>query len=76
MKTHETTKKKFGFFDFGLSLLILAIAGGSAYFIERNEAEKYALQREETGLAVNRQTATTVATLEAVEASSVPADQQ
>ena len=61
MKKRNTTKKQSGFFDLGLSLLILAVAGGSVYFAEQEQAEKYAQQQENSTPAVNRQSATTLA---------------
>jgi hypothetical protein len=39
MKSHNISRKQFGFFDLGLSLLVLALAGSSVYLIESNHPE-------------------------------------
>ena len=61
MKMPQTTKRQFGFFDFGLSLLILALAGSSVYVVEHNEHEKLAMQQEKASISASRQPAVTLA---------------
>ena len=61
MKTPRTTKRQFGFFDFGLSLLILAVASGSIYVVEQNEQERLAMQQEKPSISASRQDAVTLA---------------
>jgi hypothetical protein len=63
MKTLYTPPQQLGFFDLGLSFLILAIAGGSVYFIEHDQAEKLAQQREQTAISVNRQSVNAIAVM-------------
>ena len=60
MKMPRTTKHQFGFFDFGLSLLILALASGSIYVVEHNEHERLAMQQEKTSISASRQPAVTL----------------
>jgi len=51
MKAHSKTNKQRGFFDLGLSLLILAVAGGTVLLTE-------SARQENTETAVNQQTMT------------------
>jgi len=51
MKTRNKTRKQSGFFDLGLSLVVMAIAGSSVYAIETG-------QPEDTQVAENAQSAT------------------
>jgi len=62
MKSYNVNKKQLGFFDLGLSVLILALAGGSVYFTEKDADEKYAQQQEAAEVAV-------------LEVDSLPAEQ-
>ena len=64
MKTSYHRKSQRGFFDLGLSLLVLAVAGGSVLFIEQYQAEKPGAQPESNTITVNQSKATTVADLE------------
>jgi hypothetical protein len=50
MKTPNKSKNQSGFFDLGISLLILVIAGGSVYFSEKAHTEKTVAHPEGTTL--------------------------
>ena len=45
--------KQSGFFDMGISLLILALAGSAVFIAERNEGEKAASLQESTEITMN-----------------------
>jgi hypothetical protein len=51
MKTTDKSKNQSGFFDLGISLLILVIAGGSAYFSEPAHTDKTVARLESTSLS-------------------------
>ncbi len=40
MKAHSKTSKQSGFFDLGLSMVILALAGGTVLLVETEQQEK------------------------------------
>ena len=56
MKAPDKSKNQSGFFDLGISLLVLAIAGGSIYLIEHPHTEKTAARLESTTLTADLQT--------------------
>jgi len=60
MKTSYHRKSQRGFFDLGLSLLVLAVAGGSVLLIEQHQPEKPDAQPEATAITANLSAATTV----------------
>jgi hypothetical protein len=47
----DKSKNQSGFFDFGISLLILVIAGGSVYFSELAHTDKTAARLESITLS-------------------------
>lgn len=53
MYRHSTLAKQKGFFDFGLSAIILAISGGVAYVATENHDEVQAEQNKPTQVAVS-----------------------
>jgi hypothetical protein len=61
MKSYNGNNKQLGFFDLGLSLLILTLAGGSVYLAEKNRTETAALEQEEVAQPVERQDTSTLA---------------
>ena len=60
MKTSYHRKSQRGFFDLGLSLLVLAVAGGSVLLIEQHQPENPDAQPEATAITANQPEATTV----------------
>jgi hypothetical protein len=61
MKSYNVNKKQTGFFDLGLSLLILTLAGGSVYLAEKQKTDVAALEQETAAEPVERQDAPTLA---------------
>ena len=47
--------KQSGFFDLGISLLILTLTGSTAYLIERNQDEKNASLQESSEITASQQ---------------------
>lgn len=47
--------KQSGFFDLGISLLILALSGSTVYIVERNQDEKNVSLQESTKIMASRQ---------------------
>jgi hypothetical protein len=47
MKSVNHSNRQSGFFDLGMSLLVLAIAGGVVYGVENSHAEKTAANQQE-----------------------------
>ena len=45
MKSPNRSSRQSGFFDFGMSLLILAVAGGVVYGVESSRSEQIAAQQ-------------------------------
>ena len=54
-KVSGNRPKQAGFFDLGLSLLILAIGGGAMYMTDRTQVENYASLQESTELTATLQ---------------------
>jgi len=54
-KVSGNRPKQAGFFDLGLSLLILAIGGGAMYLTDRAQVENYASLQESTELTATLQ---------------------
>jgi hypothetical protein len=52
--------KQAGFFDLGISLLILAISGGSVYFIEKGQAETHEIAQQNVEIAATRPAETSI----------------
>jgi hypothetical protein len=50
-----STLKQHGFFDLGLSLLILAMSGIAVYLTERNQGEESGSLQEDIVIAVTEQ---------------------
>ena len=55
----NTSKQQKGFFDLGLSVLILTISGAITLSVNHAQDEKIAQQKDEAKIAVSRQSATT-----------------
>jgi hypothetical protein len=55
----NTSKQQKGFFDLGLSVLILTISGAITLSVNHAQDEKIAQQKDEVNIAVGRQSATT-----------------
>ena len=51
-KAPGNSSKQFGFFDLGISLLILAMSGSAVYVAERNHDEKVASLQESTEITM------------------------
>ena len=66
-KAHSKTNKQSGFFDLGLSLLILALAGGSVLLVESEQQENVeiaASQQTMTAQVARVETGDSVATVQ------------
>ena len=61
MKSYNVNTKQFGFFDLGLSLLILTLAGGSVYLTEKNRTDTAVLEQETATETVERPEASALA---------------
>jgi hypothetical protein len=61
MKSHNIKRNQFGFFDLGLSLLVLTLAGGSVYLIESSRPEASTAQPPAVEVATDHHGETTLA---------------